>query len=455
MGPSRPPGLWRLAASLVLAGVGLAFLWSLRTPASPSWAKAYGGAGRDMGFSIQPTPDGGYLVAGMTGSFGVDTGEPWVLRLDGRGKVVWGRTYGVEGPGIATAIRPAPDGGYVVLGDAGGPLQSQIWVLKLDSQGRAEWRRSYGGEDVDAAADLRPAPDGGYVLTGWTASFGAGHHYDLWVLKLDPRGRVQWGGTYGGAGRDMGFSIQPTPDGGYLVAGMTASFGDVDLWLLKLDGQGKLQWDRTYGGPGEDLASDLQPTPDGGYVVAGRTNSFGAGGGDLWLLKLDPLGRVQWGRVYGGPGEELAVGVHPTPEGGYVVAGSTPSFSRDYDVWLLGLDGRGEVRWGKAYGGRGEDLALAFRATPDGGYVVAGATDSFGAGYEDLWVLRLDREGSLRGCLGPGWVRGVALRVGVQEAKGQVSVGGALRREVLLAPQRSASLSSREARPLVQTQCGD
>jgi hypothetical protein len=219
-------------------------------------------------------------------------------------------------------------------------------------------------------------------------------------LKLDGSGNVQWQKTYGGTGSEDASAIAPTPDGGYVVAGETWSFGAGwnDVWVLKLDGLGNVQWQKTYGGPDWDAAYAIAPTGDGGYVVAGWTDSFGTGGRDVWVLKLDGRGNVQWQKTYGGTDADGARAIAPTSDGGYVVAGWTGSFGAgNRDVWVLKLDGRGNVQWQKAYG-RPWGEAEAIAPTEDGGYVVAGWTWFLGDSKWGVWVLKLGADGSIRGC---------------------------------------------------------
>jgi hypothetical protein len=232
-----------------------------------------------------------------------------------------------------------------------------LWLLDAASAGAqvASWSRTYGGTSIDAATAIAPTSDGGYVVAGGTNSFGAGWS-DVWVLKLDGSGNVVWQKTYGGTGQDGASAIAPTSDGGYVVAGSTNSFGaSDDVWVLKLDGQGNVVWQKTYGGTSFDAASAIVPTSDGGYVVTAEAVSFwvsGAGASDVWVLKLDGSGNVVWQKAYGGTGIDAARAIAPTSDGGYVVAGVTSSFGAgDFDVWVLKLDGQGNVVWQKTYGG--------------------------------------------------------------------------------------------------------
>jgi uncharacterized delta-60 repeat protein len=435
-----------------------------------SWSRAYGGTDSDDAFAIAPTPDGGYVVAGSTESFGAgkgqdspDLGGPnlpgktdvWVLKLDGRGNVQWQKTYGGPGGEEARAIAPTSDGGYVVAAWVGqvhgfvhiyeksfipteeheytippsfGAGKGDVWVLKLDGSGNVVWQKTYGGTNEDEAHAIVPTSDGGYIVAGSTESFGAGKG-DVWVLKLDGSGNVQWQKTYGGTNWDGAHAIAPTSDGGYVVAGRTESFGagGWDVWVLKLDGSGNVVWQKTYGGTNEDEAHAIVPTSDGGYVVAGKTWSFGAGHGDVWVLKLDGSGNVVWQKTYGGTNEDEARAIVPTSDGGYIVAGSTfrrtSSHTGNFDVWVLKLDGSGNVQWQKTYGGTGDEGASAIAPTSDGGYVVAGRTSSF-TGNFDVWVLKLEADGTVRGCPS-GLVRDSAASVGsTSVSPGSTSVAG-------------------------------
>jgi len=331
-------------------------------PQVASWSRIYGGPNYDEAFALAPTSDGGYVVAGRTASFGVRGG-----------------------------------------GD-------DVWVLKLDGQGNVVWQKTYGGTNIDQAFALARTSDGGYVVAGRTASFGAGWD-DVWVLKLDGQGNVVWQKTYGGTGDDGAYALAPTSDGGYVVAGYTRSFGG-GAWVLKLDGQGNVVWQKTSS---LDEARAIIPTSDGGYVVAGKTY-YWAGRYNVWVLKLDGQGNVQWQKNYGGTDDDEAYAIAPTSDGGYVVAGWTKSFGAgSKDVWVLKLDGQGNVQWQKTYGGTGDDEARAIAPTSGGGYVVAGWTKSFGAGSKDVWVLKLEADGTMRGCP-PGLVRDSTASVGSTSA---------------------------------------
>ena len=371
-------------------------------PASAQeWAVTYGGSNYDEAFTIQETDDGGYIVAGWTASFGAGSADFWILKLNDSGNVEWQKTYGGSGWDGANCIQQTNDGGYVVAGctcSFGAGLED-VWVLKLDENGNVEWQKTYGGSYWDWATSIQQTDDGGYVVAGYTCSFGVGLE-DVWILKLDENGNVEWQKTYGGSNDDVAKSIQQTSDGGYIVAGVTGSFGAglEDVWVLKLDEDGNVEWQKTYGGSWSDWAESIQQTDDGGYIVAGGTYSF-AGLEDVWVLKLDENGSVEWQKTYGGSDHDWAGSIQQTSDGGYIVAGVTGSFGAcDWDVWVLKLNDSGNVEWQKTYGGSDLDGAWSIQQTDDGGYIVAGGTDSFRAGDWNVWVLKLDEDGDIPGC---------------------------------------------------------
>jgi uncharacterized delta-60 repeat protein len=366
----------------------------------PRWAKSYGGTGYDWAESIRQTSDGGYVVAGYTQSFGAGNTDFCVLKLNSDGTVFWQKTYGGANYDEANSIQQTSDGGYIVAGytQSFGAGFYDFCVLKLNSDGTVSWQKTYGGAGHDYASSIQQTSDSGYIVTGITLSFGAGAYYDFWVLKLTSTGTVSWQKRYGGTSDDYANSIQQTSDGGYIVAGYTQSFGadSYDFWVLKLNSDGTVAWQKTYGGANYDDAYSIQQTSDDGYIVAGRTSSFGAGSYDFWVLKLNSDGAVAWQKRYGGADWELAYSIQQTSDGGYIVAGYTQSFGAgSYDFWVLKLNSNGIVAWQKRYGGADWELAYSIQQTSDGGYIVAGWTESFGVGGEDFWVLKLNSAGTI------------------------------------------------------------
>jgi hypothetical protein len=218
-------------------------------------------------------------------------------------------------------------------------------ILKLSSSGDVEWQKTYGGSDVDRVESIRQTKDGGYIAAGSTNSFGAGWS-DIWILKLDSSGDIEWQNTYGESSGDSAYSIQQASDGGYIVAGLTYSFGagERDFWVLKLFSNGNVEWQRSYGGANNDTAHSIQQTTDGGYIAAGYTYSFGAGRDDFWVLKLDLVGNVEWENTYGANNWDRAFSIQQMSGGEYLVSGYTWSYSDgESDFLVIKIDPAGYV----------------------------------------------------------------------------------------------------------------
>ncbi len=206
-----------------------------------------------------------------------------------------------------------------------------------------------------------------------------------------------WERTFGGKKSDAGYSVQQTSDGGFILVGMTESFGAgyQDLWLIKTDAEGQMIWQRTFGGSEGDVGLSVQQTSDGGFILLGGTVSFGAGEtSDFWLIKTDAEGQMVWQRTFGGNDWDIGVSFQQTSDGGFILLGGTESFGAgDYDFWLIKTDAEGQMVWQRTFGGSNWDVGLSVQQTSDGGFILLGETRSFGAGETDLWLIKTDAEG--------------------------------------------------------------
>jgi len=259
------------------------------------------------------------------------------------------------------------------------------------------WSQTYGGTENDGALSLLQTSDGGYAMVGYTCSFGAGED-DFWLIKTDETGNMQWNRTYGGTGTDIAICLVETSDGGYALVGYTESFGagSNDFWFVKTDEAGNMQWNRTYGGTKGDYAFSLVETSDGGYTIAGYTRSYGAGRDDFWLIKVDSSGNAEWNQTYGGWDDDGTIFLVQTSDGGYALAGMTESFGPANDnFWLIKTDSSGNMEWNQTYGGTNGDYGFCLVQTSDGGYAMAGSTASLGAGNHDAWLVKTDAFGNM------------------------------------------------------------
>jgi len=218
------------------------------------------------------------------------------------------------------------------------------------------------------------------------------------VESLEPP-PTEWSRTFGGTSDDSAEWVVQTKDGGYAIAGNTYSYGagGVDAWLVKTDPAGQKQWDKAYGGTGGDYIKSVVQTSDRGYALAGITNSFGAGQEDFWLVKTGSSGEMLWSKAFGGAGTDWAYSVVQTSDDGYVIAGVTNSSGAgSYDAWLVKVDSAGNMQWNRTYGGANYEEARSLVRTSDGGYAFAGSTSSYGAGDHDFWLVKTDSNGNMQ-----------------------------------------------------------
>jgi hypothetical protein len=206
-----------------------------------------------------------------------------------------------------------------------------------------------------------------------------------------------WTKTYGGHASDAGNSVQQTMDGGYIIAGSTESYGagSHDVYLIKTDEQGNRQWYRTFGGTVDDKGWSVQQTTDGGFIIVGYTESYGAGSFDVYLIKTDGQGNQQWYRTFGGTGTDRGYSVQQTADGGFIIVGYTNSYGAgSSDVYLIKTDGQGNQQWYQTFGGTSSDHGYSVQQTMDGSFIIVGHTSSYGVGSWDVYLIKTDGQGN-------------------------------------------------------------
>jgi hypothetical protein len=361
------------------------------------WKRTYGGTVYDAANAITSTPDGNFIVAGETYSFGGVGGDVYLLKIKPDGDTIWTKTYGGPGNDMVRAITPTPDGNFIVAGSTNsfGAGGNDVYLLKIKPGGDTIWTKTYGEKKDDGACAIIPTPDGNFIVAGWT-DCGDVYRDDAYLLKIKPNGDMLWTKTYGGTSEDMLYAITPTPDGNFIVAGSTTSFGKgrSDIYLLKINAGGDTLWTRTYGGTSYEDAFAITQTPDGNYMVVGCTSSFGAVFTDAYLLKIKPDGDTIWAKTYGTTGDNFAYAITPTVDGNFLVVGSTSFYdygigSVNDDAFLLKIKPDGQTLWKKTYGGPGGDYSIAITSTPDGNYIVAGQTRFNDTLYDDVWLFSI------------------------------------------------------------------
>ncbi len=246
-------------------------------------------------------------------------------------------------------------------------ISTALFVLLLATFAQAQqtWIKTYGGKHDDRGYSVQQTTDGGYIIAGYSFSFRDSLYGDVYLIKTNASGDTAWTKTYGGTNVDVGWSVQQTSDGGYIVAGQTASFGAgyTDVYLIKTNASGDTTWTRTYGATYNDLGYSVQQTSDGGYVISGATDSYGVGG-DVYLVKTNAAGDTLWTRTCGGTGEERGYSVQQTTDGGYIVAGNTYIAGRNHDVYIVKTNASGDTLWTRTCGGTGEDMGYSLSSRP-------------------------------------------------------------------------------------------
>jgi len=371
---------------------------------SPYYSLTMGGAGDDRAADILLTTDGGYIIAGHTSSFGAGAYDAYLVKLDGEDRVVWAQTYGGQSSDFANAVIQTSDGGFALAGLTKSPGSDQYdaYLVKTDASGNLEWEQTYGGDGDDRAFSVCQTLDGGFIVAGYTDSKGAGED-DIYLLKTDASGEIVWERTFGGEMDDRARFVTNAPEGGYLVLGYSVSFAEgkefsADIYLQKIDQDGNEEWARTYGTTDTDYGYWLEYTPDGGYVIGGYNVTYKVGARDFYIVKVDADGDAVFAKSMDKDSNEnydRSGNILLTGDGGYIMAGHSESYGMpDSDVWLVKMDAAGEVVWDKTFGGASKERAFRIRATADGGYIMAGYTDSFGAGDADIYIIKIDADGN-------------------------------------------------------------
>ena len=363
--------------------------------AQTTFQRTYGDAGPERGTSVQQTSDGGYIVVGSTGfaKFGTDV---YLIKTNFSGDTLWTRTYGGTTYSVGTSVQQTSDGGYIVAGGSGSFESGGAYLVKTNSSGDTLWTRTYHATPNSHANSVQQTSDSGYIIAGYTGWNGGGT--DVYLIKTNSSGDTLWTRTYGGAGDEQGMSVQQTSDGGYIVVGYTWSFGagPSDFYLIKTSSSGDTLWTRAFGGTHYEFGFSVQQTSDGGYIVAGQTYSFGAGPSDVYLIKTNSSGDTLWTRTYGGVYQDGGTSVQQTSDGGYIVAGyytvfSGPFSSRSY---LIKTNSSGDTLWTRTYGDTLGATASSVQQTSDGGYIVAGSS-TLGYNNEDVYLIKTLGDGTV------------------------------------------------------------
>ncbi|MBL7938341.1 MAG: hypothetical protein JNL43_03185 [Flavobacteriales bacterium] len=384
---NRPLGMTR---SAMICFISLSGFTTVQ--AQITWRRSYGGHGSDAARSVKQTIDGGYVVAGSTGSFGTG-GDGYLVKLDELGEVQWSRYFGGAQVDEFHDVEVLSDG-YLVVGITGSPSNGGYdgLLMRLDASGALQWRQNYGSMEWDFLYSVDAVEDG-YFLSGTTysdPSLGG----ECWILRTDLDGEVLWSTTTGGADEDEARGVRASADGGCVFAG---SMGDVNggsnAFVGKIDPSGGVEWDLSWGTDSVDKAFGLDIMDDGSIIVGGFTRGF-ASYQQLLLAKIDPTGALIWSNNIGQITDWEGHAVRARPTGGFAMAAFTKAFGfGGKDMYLLLADSDGQYEFGTTFGGVEDDEANALDLTADGAFVVAGSTDSYGPGTKAMFVVKTGTDG--------------------------------------------------------------
>ena len=389
----------RRSTLISLALIALAFT-AKTAPAQPQppdtlWTKTFGGYDTDIGYCVQQTMDGGYIVTGRTRSFSANVYDVYLIKTDNLGDTLWTKTYDRRDIDQGRSVRQTSDGGYIIAGfctNVG--AYSDVYLIRTDSLGDTLWTRTYGTNANESSHCVQITRDGGFIICGYTESFGAGL-FDIFLLKTDASGHPSWFRTYGGPGIDYGVFVEQTTDGGYIITGYgSPSIGGYDVYLIRTDSLGNMLWQRTFGGSWNDIGRCVRQTDDGGFIVAGNTKlDSPADSTDVYLIKTDANGDTLWTRTYGGVGHDEGYSVDLTSDGGYIVSGFyEPSPGSLTDLYLIKTDSSGNEIWSSTFGGTRGETGFCVQQISDGGFIIGGTTASYGAGGVDVWLIKVEAE---------------------------------------------------------------
>ena len=367
------------------------------------WTRTYGGIANEAGNSVQQTTDGGYIITGYTNSFGAGSKDVYLIKTDSIGDTLWIRTFGGFDSDEGMAVKQTPDNGFAVAGYSfsAEPYSSQCYLIKTNYQGDSLWAKYYGGAFIyDRTWSMELTNDSGYILAGVTET-DIPHLKNVDIYKIDSLGNVIWITTLGGMFYwSEAYSVQQTLDNGYIMVGYRDSIDEYnnncDVYLVKTDSLGDSLWAKTYGGQDSDRGYSVEQTNDGGYVIAGYTKSFGSGNADIYIIRTDSIGDTLWTRTFGGDSNEIAYSVQQTQDKGYIIAGYTESFGAGKsDFWLIRTDSLGDTIWTRTFGGSEQDEAYCIQQTSNGGYIVSGFTKSFSVGGSDVYLIKIESDAGI------------------------------------------------------------
>ncbi len=385
------------------------FTFSSNHLLAQGWEQTFGGNANDQAFSVISTLDGGYAVLGFSESNSALGTNVILVKTDENGEEQWSKSFGGTRDDKGYELVQDKAGNYIIIGQTSsiGNGEDDVLLLKVNSKGEEIWQKAYGGPYNDRGFSLAAAKDGGYILTGRTELI-EDESANVYLIRTDADGNLLWEQNFGGADIEIGEGVIEASDGSIVIVGENQSDAipnpfspnniSSDVYFIKTNAFGKVLVEKTFGNVEEDKAFDVIETADGNFALTGMTN----GKRDLYLLMLDKNGEELWSKSYGGIYDEVGHSIIATPDGGFAIGGVkeiTPTASQMY---LVKTDSQGVLEWDRLFGSLGSDFGRSVALAPDGGYVLAGEFDINNAADRtsliplyDMYVVKTDEEGNV------------------------------------------------------------
>jgi len=385
-------------------------------PNNDTWWRRYGGPNWDLGWYLEHTTVGGYIIAGESSFHASGNTGGLLIKTDAEGIKIWDKIYGDPSPSTESIISvcQTSDGGYISAGYIMPHDYQYTWLIKTDAYGNEIWNKSYQFVEFSVANSVVETFDEGFLVAGEIYYYYPNNNSYALLLKVDKDGNEVWNKTYGGYLQNEFRKIKTTADGGFIVAGLkhNESLNDSYPWLLKLDKYGEEQWNKTYI-VNKDIQSvfDVLQTHDGGYAMIGYKVDFFHIWLNGWMIKTDKDGNKEWIRDY----QKIFVyntpySFYQTSDGGYILTGETLNLLKykitgkfKIDLWLAKTNEMGRIKWSRSFNKENTNTNITFIDSfgtsilqiDDGGYVVLGNSNSEGSDDNDfdIWLIKTNRYG--------------------------------------------------------------
>ncbi len=352
-------------------------------PVTAWWDHISGPQGSNFPTEIMKTNDGGYIIVGTCHIWGPPLILLWKVNSKAINQNFWWFGNDID-DSYGNAFQKTKDSGYVIVGSTNSFIPNyQIDLLKTNEQGKRIWERKFGGKGDDFGKDIHKTNDGGFIMVGNTYSFE--NASQIYLVKTDAKGKKMWERNYGGSGDEFGNNVLKTKDNGFLVIGNTNSFGnDSQVYLVKVNAKGRMQWEQNFGGSEYDMGNEIQKTNDGGYIIIGSASHSPS---SIYLIKINATGCLQWeSYIEGRSGNRIK----RTGDGGFIILGD----SNSQKICLIKTNATGFTQWYREYGRSGREYSSDFVKGRDGGYMIVGYSYSAGTGlWASIYFVKTDKNG--------------------------------------------------------------